>query len=165
MPPGVYSPVAVAIIDGFHRSAVGISKVCMEICRASQRFERNRVVSILPIKRYLRKGDVVISGGWSVVAVFTPISVRRLLFGGEAAQNLHAKIFPSLVPKHATRKEDKSGPRSIVVRRGSNVRCVVPGRVLSLHCIRDEGYNVLFNVLPPTRTALFPQFHGEQPIR
>src|SRR5207248_10407075 len=105
MPPGVHFPVAVAIIDGFHRSAVGISKVCMEICRASQRLERSRVASILPIKRYLRKGDVVISGGWGGVAVLTPISVRRLLFGGEAAQNLHAKIFPSLVPEHAAGKE------------------------------------------------------------
>src|SRR6267378_3733714 len=59
MAPGVHSPVAVAIIDGFYWRAVRIGKVFVEICCTAQSFESRRVLGVFPVERYLRKGDVV----------------------------------------------------------------------------------------------------------
>src|SRR6266699_6349354 len=110
MAPGVHPPVAVAIIDGFYWRAVRIGKVFVEICCTPQGFESRRVLRVFPVERYLRKGDVIVSGGWTIAAVFTPISVRCLLFGGETMQNPLPKIFPILVSEHTAEKQHKSGP-------------------------------------------------------
>src|SRR5437016_7442790 len=127
MTPGVHLPIAVAIIDGFDRSAVRIGKVYVEICPAPQRLKSHRVPAVLPIDRYLCEGYMIIPGGWTAPAVFTPISVRCLLLGSKTMQNPPAKIFPFFVPEHSPRKKDKSSPGRKVVRRGPNIRCVVPG--------------------------------------
>src|SRR6266849_1822668 len=105
MSPRVNSPIAVAVVDDLHRNTVGISKVFVKVGGAAQCLERCRVVCVLPIKCHLRRGHIVVARGWSCPAVFSPVSVGRLLFSSETMQHAAAQIHPILVPKHMPGKQ------------------------------------------------------------
>ena len=107
MSPRVNSPITVAVINDLHRSSVGISKVLVKVGGAAQCLERCRIVCVLPVKRNLGGGHIVVARSWTCPAVFSPISVGRLLLSGEAMQYPLAQVYPIVVPKHMSGKQEQ----------------------------------------------------------
>ena len=91
VPPQVDAPMAVAIIDRFHRLAVGIRKVFVKVGGFPQRLKGCGVVRVLPVERHLVCGDLVVAGCRTAAALLSPIPVGRLLFDCEPVQDAGAK--------------------------------------------------------------------------
>src|SRR6267378_626616 len=117
MSPRVNSPIAVAVVDDLHRSAVGISKVLVKVGGASQGLERRRVVRVLPVKRHLRGGHIVIARSGTCPTMFAPVSAGSLFLSSEAMQHPAAQLYSIIVPKHMPGKQQQLGPLRIVIWR------------------------------------------------
>ena len=100
--PRVHAPIAIAVVDDFHRNTIGIGKVLVKVGGAPQCLERRRVVRVLPVKRHLRGGYIVVARGWRRPAVLSPVSVWCLLLRGEAMQNPATEIFPLLILEYVS---------------------------------------------------------------
>src|SRR2546428_5300299 len=61
MTPGIDSPIAVAVVDHFHRRAVEISEILVKVGGTSQRLECDGVFGVLPVQRDLRHREMVVA--------------------------------------------------------------------------------------------------------
>ena len=103
--------------------------------RALKGFQGRGVLGVLVIERDLRHRNVVVSGGRTRPAMLSPITIRRLLCCGEPVKDARSQTRPIRIAGNAAGKKQQRGILSVMIRRSSNVRRVVPGEIDSLRGI------------------------------
>src|SRR5436309_14277937 len=125
MPPGINFPVAVAVVDDLYRDTVWIGVILVKVGSATQRRQHSRVLTVFPVGRQGRKGQMVVTGGRAGPAVLTPVPISGLLHRGEAAHDLGSQPLPFWLTKHLARQINQRGPECIMIRRSANVGRIV----------------------------------------
>src|SRR5215470_13880810 len=162
--PLIDAPAAVAIVDHFHRRAVRPREVRMEVRASPERLHCSGILAVLSIEGDPGEGEVVVARGGAGIAVLAPVSIRRLLLGGESSHHATAQLFPLTVAEDDSRQVHGRHPERVVIGRRPDEGRLVAREVLAPRHGDGEGAHVALDLRAPPGAPLLAEVVGEQTI-
>src|SRR5262252_4837918 len=162
--PWIDAPAAVAIVDHFHRRAVRPREVRMELRASPERLHGSGILAVLRIEGDSGEGEVVVARGGAGIAVLAPVSVRRLLLGGESSHHATTQLFPLAVAEDDAREIHGRHPERVVIGRRPDEGRLVAREVLARRHGDGEGAHVSLDLRAPPSAPLLAEMVGEQTI-
>src|SRR5262249_44001290 len=122
------------------------------------------IPAVLRIESDPGEGEVVVARGGASIALFAPVSVRRLLVGGESSHHATAQLLPLAVAEDDPRQVHGGRPERVVIGGRSDEGRLIAREVLAPRYGDGEGAHVALDLRAPSGPSLLTEVIAEQAI-
>src|SRR5215510_5838937 len=136
----------------------------MELRPSPERLYCSGILAVLRIEGDPGEGEVVVAGGGAGIAVLAPVSIRRLLLGGESSHHATPQLCPLTVAEDDPRQVHGRHPERVVIGRRPEEGRLVAREVLAPRHGDGKGAHVVLDLRAPPSASLLAEMVGEQTI-
>src|SRR5262249_24393794 len=122
------------------------------------------IPAVLRIESDPGEGEVVVARGGASIALFAPVSVRRLLVGGESSRHATTQLLPLAVAEDDPRQVHGGRPERVVIGRRSDEGRLIAREVLAPRHRDREGAHVALDLRAPTGPPFVAEVIGEHTV-